>query len=189
MKIILGGPAKSGKSCLRHGLKAAVRAATGDAVYCYFVTANPDGEGAWFHEAAARDPELARQLKTDYKGAYTELFVTLASQFVANSTEKLTLVDIGGRTSVENRRICAAATHAVLLAPTPDEFAEWERFCADLNLCVIARFISDYHGTADAWHRAPDGVLEGSIHHLERGEPLGDRPAIVQLARHILNQL
>ena len=82
MKIILGGPAKSGKSCLRHGLKAAVRAATGGAVYCYFVTANPDGEGAWFHEAAARDPELARQLKTDYKGTYTELFVTLASQFV-----------------------------------------------------------------------------------------------------------
>ena len=98
-------------------------------------------------------------------------------------------MDIGGRVSKENRRICAAATHAILLARTADQFADWERFCQELSIKVMARFISDYHGTADSWQVTSEGVLEGSIHRLERGEPLGDRPAIVQLARHILTQL
>lgn len=184
MKIILGGPPHSGKSCLRAGLKAAIRDAGQD--YCYVITATPDGEGAWFHETAERDPNLAHRLKADYRSSFTEEFVANKAQQVANCTLPLTIVDIGGRVSDENRRICATATHAVLLARTPDDFVEWEAFCQELNIQVIARFISDYHGTEDTWQQKSKCLLEGSIHYLERGEDLSKRPAIAQLAQHIL---
>lgn len=45
MKVVLCGPPRSGKSCLREGLKQAIRRVPG-APYPYVITAAPDGEGA-----------------------------------------------------------------------------------------------------------------------------------------------
>jgi len=42
MKVVLAGPPKSGKSCLREGLKQAIRRISG-APYPYVITACPDG--------------------------------------------------------------------------------------------------------------------------------------------------
>ncbi|MBC6434188.1 CRISPR-associated protein Csx3, partial [Nostoc sp. HG1] len=66
LKVVLCGPPQSGKSCLREGLKQAISNIEG-APYPYVITACPDGEGAWFSDAARRDPDLARQLKDEYK--------------------------------------------------------------------------------------------------------------------------
>ena len=67
MKIVLCGPPHSGKSCLREGLKQALTEHAG-APYPYVITANPDGEGAWFQAAVSLDREQAMQHKAVYKG-------------------------------------------------------------------------------------------------------------------------
>jgi len=185
VKLILAGPPHSGKSCLRAGLKSAIVAEGG--IYPYFITACPDGEGAWYRPTVAQDPELAYQLKVENRGDFTPAFVERLTLSVRHCSHPLSIFDLGGRVSDENRLICAAATHAVLLYREAEQLAEWEAFCAELGIRVIARLRSDYTGASDTHHSTSNGVLEGSIHYLERGEPLETRPTIRQLAKWILN--
>jgi len=191
VKVVLAGPPRSGKSCLREGLRQAIRRIPG-APYPYVITACPDGEGAWFQETANRSPEEARQLKDAYKasiGGFSPEFVQRVANSVANCQLPLTLVDIGGRTSVENEAICASATHAILLAGDMSRLPEWREFCKKLGLVVLAELFSDYHGTEDTVSGVgPDGILRGSIYYLERGEDLSKRPCVVALA-HLLVEL
>ena len=197
MKIVLAGPPRSGKSCLREGLKQAIRQIPG-APYPYVITACPDGEGAWFQETAERSSDHARALKERYKellGGFSPEFVHRVSESVSNCTLELTLVDIGGIPSKENYAICASATHIVLLAGNDpktgenwqDRLSVWREFAEDLGLVVVAEIFSDYHGTEDKVRGAdPNGILRGSVHFLERGENLSGRPMIGTLAEHLV---
>lgn len=212
-KIVLCGPPRSGKSCMRQGLKDAIRRIPG-APYPYVLTACPDGEGAWFQETVNGNPELAAAAKAAYKAKFTPEYVARVGQSVAACCLPLTLVDIGGIPSPENEAICASATDAVLLMPKDmseaafaklqaaykaaglevpenlDEVREsWHGFAAKLGLTVVAELCSDYHGTEDTVPQlGEDGVYQGSVHHLERGELIADRPTIRALAE-ILVQL
>ena len=196
MKIVLGGPPQSGKSCSREGLKQAIRNIPG-APYPYIITGCPDGEGSWFQETVTNSPERAAQLKAAYKANFTPEFVHRVAASVRNCTLPLTLVDIGGIPSSENHEICATATHLVILAgddpktgqPWSERILPWREFAAELGLVVVAEIYSDYHGTQDTVPtQCPDGVWRGSVHHLERGEALADRPTIKALGE-ILVQL
>lgn len=193
MKIVLCGPPHSGKSCLREGLKQAIKRIEG-APYPYVITACPDGEGAWFSEAAQNDPELAQQLKTDYKSKFTPEFAAVRAEWVEKATTPLTIIDVGGRTSDENRMIMSHATHAVILAGNwKDEtwgqrMEPWREFCAELGLTIVAEVFSDYFGTEDIVEGvAPDGILRGSVHHLERGEDNSCRSMVKALANHLVS--
>ncbi len=141
--------ARSGKSCLREGLKQAIKAVPG-APYPYVITACPDGEGSWFQETVTNDPELAKQLKSAYKSKFTLEFVERIASSVRECQLPLTLVDIGGIPSEENKRICAAATHAIILAGDMNRVPEWREFCAGLKIKVIAEIFSDYQGKEDS---------------------------------------
>jgi len=189
MKIVLAGPPKSGKSCLREGLKQAVRGIPG-APYPYIITACPDGEGAWFQETVNRDAQEARKLKEDYKSSingFSPEFVKRIADSVANCSLPLVLVDIGGRITSENEEICSPATHAILLAGDMSRLPEWRDFCEKVGLVVIAEVYSDYHGSEDTVAGvSPDGIFRGSIHYLERGEDLSQRPCVVALAEHLV---
>jgi len=194
MKVVLAGPPRSGKSCLREGLKQAIRCIPG-APYPYVITGCPDGEGAWFQETVSRDPELAKQCKVSYKSRFTEGFVRRVAESVRNCTLPLTLVDIGGIPSQENRVICKDATHIVLLAGTDPKTGEnwserlvpWRKFAKDLGLAVVAEIFSDYRGKKDVVEGVgPDGILRGSVHYLERGEPVAERPMIRALAAFLV---
>lgn len=186
MKIVLCGPPKSGKSCLREGLKQAIKKIP-KAPYPYVITACPDGEGAWFQETVNRDPEEARQFKTKYKnsvGGFSPEFVKRVADSVRLCTLPLTLVDIGGIPSEENKEICRAATHAIILAGDMGKIPEWREFCAQLGLKVIAEIFSDYRGQADIIPvLSSEGVWRGSIHYLERGEDVSQRPTVRALAK------
>ncbi len=194
-KIVLAGPPRSGKTCIRFGLREAMRRIPG-APYPYPITANPDGEGAWFHEAVNRDPDLAAQCKAAYKSKFTPEFVRRVTDSVRNCALPLALVDIGGIPSIENKQICAAATHAVLLAgDDPKTGASWEsrlapwwEFCRELGLVVVAVIHSDYHGVEDRIEGVgPDGIFRASIHYLERGDvSVFERPGIQALAEFIV---
>ncbi len=185
-KYVLAGPPRSGKSCMREGLKQAIRALPG-APYPFVITACPDGEGSWFQETVNNDPELAAACKAAYKAKFTPEFVARIAASVANCPLELTLVDIGGIPSVENEVICSGATHMVILAGDTSRMPEWYEFARKVGLTVVAEIYSDYHGTEDkVGEVSADGVLRGTVHHLERGEPVSSRPMIRALAEHLV---
>lgn len=193
MKIILAGPPRSGKSCLREGLKQAVKAIPG-APYPYIITGCPDGEGAWFQEAVNLDAEKAAEYKAAYKSKFTPEFVRRVADSVRNCELPLTLVDIGGITSVENEEICSSATHAILLAGDSQDktweerLVEWREFCSKLGLRIIAEIHSDYRGTEDSLPiLGEEGIFKGSVHHLERGELASERPTVRALAKILVD--
>jgi CRISPR-associated protein Csx3 len=195
MKVVLAGPPRSGKSCLREGLKQAIKRTSGGP-YPYVITAAPDGEGAWFQETVNRDPDEARQIKTAYKqslGGFTPEFVKRVADSVANCSLPLTLVDIGGYPSAENEQICSHATHAILLAGDSEDqdwsarLEVWREFCRKVGLQIIAEIHSDYRGQEDTIDGlGSDGVFRGSVHYLERGEDVSSRPCVMALAEHLV---
>jgi len=184
IKVVLCGPPHSGKSCLREGLKQAVLRIEG-APYPYVITATPDGEGAWFSEAAMRDFELARRLKEEYKAKFTPEFAQLRASWVRNTTETLNIIDVGGKISPENRVIMSPATHAVILAGDMSKASAWKEFCGELGLQMIALIHSDYEGKADRID-TDEPLLTGSVHYLERGEDVSGRPMVQALARKLV---
>ena len=198
IKVVLAGPPKSGKSCLREGLKQAILAfkqKSSDAPYPYVITACPDGEGAWFQETMEKYPEIAKACKAAYKGKFTPEFVKLVADHVDSCVQPLTMIDIGGLIDDYNREICKSGTHIVILAGGDSEHGEewnsqmepWREFAKELDLTVVAEIFSDYHGKSDTTKEdSPDNILRGSVHHLERGERIEARPMVQALARHIL---
>jgi len=189
MKIILCGPPRSGKSCLREGLKQVIIRIK-NAPYPYVITACPDGEGSWFQETANYDLELAVKYKTAYKSKFTPEFVKRIVDSVRNCTLPLTFVDIGGIISEENKEICAHATHAIILAGDMSRIPEWRTFCKELGIKVIAEIFSDYYGHEDTVaDMSEDSIFKGSVHYLERGEDVSKRPCIVALAKHLVEQV
>jgi len=182
-KVVLAGPPRSGKSCLREGLKQAIRAIPGSP-YPYVITGCPDGEGSWFQETVNQDPLLAAQLKAAYKSKFTPEFVNRVSESVKLCTLPLCMIDIGGIPSPENEIICKDATHMVILAGDLGKVQVWQDFAMKLGLTIIAEIYSDYNGQEDTV-RGDGPILKGSVHHLERGEPVLDRPMVKALAKRI----
>ena len=199
MKVVLAGPPRSGKSCLREGLKQAIltlQRNDSDIPYPYVITACPDGEGAWFQETVEKYPEIAKACKDVYKGKFTPEFVDLVANHVLNCNQPLTIVDVGGLIDDYNRAICKSATHIVILAGNDAasgkhwvaQIEPWREFAKELRLTVIAEIFSNYKGTTDVVQDIrSDNILRGSIHRLERGERIGTRPMVQALGRHILN--
>lgn len=187
MKIALGGPLRSGKSVLRQRLKAALQTLAPD-LHPYVLSANPDGEGAWFQEAYQQDPGGAMLSKRNAKQRWSAEHADLYASWVRNITEPLTLIDLGGIVDDKNRQICALATHAILLAPRWEDLAPWQEFCAECGLTVLAELRSDYSGEADEIEGG-EKPFRASVHRLERGELTTARPAVEALARHVLGQL
>ena len=198
IKVVLAGPPRSGKSCLREGLKQAIltlKRSSSGVPYPYVITACPDGEGAWFQETVERYPEVAKACKAAYKGKFTPEFVEFVADHVKNCQQTLTMVDVGGLVDTANRQICKPATHIVIIAGNDPEsgecwdirMEEWRTFAKKLGLTVVAEIFSDYYGEADVVKdHSSDNILRGSVHYLKRGVPIETRPMVKALARHIL---
>lgn len=193
IKVVLCGPAHSGKSCLREGLKKAILGNIG-VPYPYVITACPDGEGSYYQEACRNNSSLAADCKSNNKSDVTSEYAIQASQWVKSANQSINIIDVGGMTSQENRLIMEPATHAVILSGNTDEFSKWEDFCQELELKVIAKIHSQLDATedkllfADDWREKANELLEttplltGTVHRLERGEDLSNRPMIQGLA-------
>jgi len=190
MKIVFCGPPHSGKSCLRYGLREAIKKIKG-APYPYVITACPDGEGSWYQETYNLNPEHAELLKKSYKGNFTDEAVNKWSQWVDTCELPLTFIDIGGIPDEKNVRICSGASHAILLSGDSVLFSDWYDFCEKASLKVIAELKSDYEGTEDvSLSLDQDGIYKGSIHHLERGDlSVQDRTTVKDLAVLIVNMI
>lgn len=189
MKVILAGPPRSGKSCLRDRLSRAIslNCPPGRDYLSYVITACPDGEGSWYAETHHGDPGLADSLKKHGRGDFNESNTALYADWVRNCNLPLTLIDIGGKTSEQNRLICAGATHAVLVFADESKLPEWRSFCKELDLQIIAEIRSDLNIDSDEpLSCSQDGIYRGAIHNLVRGE-LQIGPVETALAQKLLS--
>lgn len=181
IKIVLCGFANTGKTCFRDGLKQALLQIS-HAPESYFISGCPDGDGSWYGETARRDLDLAKKLKGEYKAKFTPEFAQLKAQEVRGINTPIFIFDVGGRISDENRLIMCEATHAVILVKDEAEIAPWQGFCQSLGLQVVAIISSDYEGVSDAISEETP-ILRGSVHRLQRGENISNRPMVQALAR------
>lgn len=201
IKVVLCGPPKAGKSCLRDGLKRAILGNLG-APYPYVITACPDGEGSWHQETYEKNEELAKSIRPINKGDVTPEFAEQAAQWVKSANQLINIIDVGGKTSEENKVIMKEATHAVILSGDPSKFAEWEQFCQSLELKrlkVIAKIHSQLNAVQDEvflpneWKERTTELLEkaplltGSVHGLERGQIVSNRPMVQALAEVLIH--
>ncbi|MDY7024159.1 MAG: hypothetical protein SWJ54_22890 [Cyanobacteriota bacterium] len=184
MKIVLCGPSHSGKSCLREGLKQAIRQIP-NAPYPYFITACPDGEGSWFAPTFKANPVLAEKLKKGYKSKFTWKFARKAAEDVQNTSLSFNLIDVGGVIDDKNRLIMGHATHAVILSRDLNLVTEWSQFCGELNLKIIAILKSDLEAVEDQLE-AETPILQGSIHGLERGKDVSQHFMVQKLAQVLI---
>lgn len=197
IKVVLCGPPQSGKSCLREGLKQAILSNL-NAPYPYVITACPDGEGAWYQKSYANDEQKAQQAKINKKGEVTLDFAKNAKKWVKGANQLINIIDVGGKISPENEIIMKEATHAVILSGNPDKFQEWEEFCQQLELKIIAKIESKLEASKDEinlvkdWQNEPEvklkkaPLLTGIVHNLVRGEDLVNRKMIRQLAEILI---
>ena len=185
VKVVLCGPANAGKTVLRHGLKAAILKLDSAPSDFYVISGCPDGEGSFHSDTAQKHPELAKELKREYKAKFTPEFARAKARDIRTIKNSLLLFDVGGKIDVENQIIMSEATHAVILAKTEDDAIAWRDFCENLQKPLIAIIYSDFDSRED---RIDDKypILEGSVHHLERGEEVSGRPMIQALARRIV---
>ncbi|MBD2364642.1 CRISPR-associated protein Csx3 [Anabaena minutissima FACHB-250] len=181
LKVVLCGFANTGKTCFREGLKQALLQIP-DAPESYFISGCPDGDGSWYSETARRDPDLAAELKAQYKAGFSPEFAKLKAREVRGINTPIFVFDIGGRISDENRLIMKEATHAVILVKDEAEIEPWEKFCAELNLQVMAIVFTDFLGNTDVVESVLP-ILRGRVHRLQRGEDVSQRPVIQALAR------
>lgn len=181
LKVVLCGFANTGKTCFREGLKQALLQIP-DAPESYFISGCPDGDGSWYSETARRDPDLAAELKARYKAGFSPEFAKLKAQEVRGVNTPIFVFDIGGRISDANRLIMKEATHAVILVKDESEIEPWVKFCDELSLEVIAIVFSDYFGNNDVI-KSESPILCGTVHRLQRGEDVSQRPIIQALAR------
>lgn len=187
MKIVLAGGPHTGKSCLREHLKRAlVRGAASQGIYPYAIDASPDGEGSWYQEAASRDRAGADHHRSGHKRPFTDAFAERIAQHVADCSEPLVLVDIGGLIDDKQRSICAGATHIVILYRADADLTQWREFARALDLVVLAELQSDYEATEDRLQEVGP-PFRAVIHHLERGVLNEPHPAIDSLAAAILS--
>ena len=186
LKVVLCGPANVGKTCLREGLKQVLQQLP-SAPDSYVISGCPDGDGAWFSETAQKYPELAKELKEKYKTSFTPEFAQAKAQDIEVIKTPLLVFDVGGKITPENQVIMSKATHSVILAQNDTEVKLWQQFCEKLNLPVVAIIISDYQGKQDQITHTYPPLLQGSIHHLDRGENVTKRPMLRALAQLLSN--
>jgi CRISPR-associated protein Csx3 len=63
---------------------------------------------------------------------------------------------------------------------------DWKQFCDRLNLPIAAIIYSDYEAEED--HIETDSpCLQGTVHYLERGEDVANRPMVKKLAQSLVN--
>lgn len=189
MKVVLGGPPRTGKSCLRENLKQSIRRLAPSGPYPYVLTANPDGEGSWFQATVAGFPDEAAQQKAANKRKFDERHAARFAEEVKRCQEPLVFVDIGGLISLENHRICQHASHIVILYRTETDLAEWRAFAAELKLTVLAELKSSHDVTQDTVGPPATPVLTGTVHGLKRGDLTTPHPAVDALAQRLLDTI
>jgi CRISPR-associated protein Csx3 len=190
VKVVLCGPPNTGKTVLRDALKKAILKLENAPKDFYVISGCPDGDGSFFCETAQKNPDFAKALKEEYKARFTPEFAQCKARDIATIKNSLLLFDVGGKIPTEeNRIIMSQATHAVMLAKTDRDVADWQEFCdkeLEKPLPFIAIVFSDFEGTRDTI-TSTSPVLTGSVHRLARDEDASSRQMVQALAELLVD--
>ncbi len=181
VKAVLCGPPNAGKTVLRDSLKQAIFQLDQSPTDFYVISGCPDGDGAWYSETAQKYPEVAAQLKQEYKSKFTPEFAQAKARDIKVIKNSLLLFDVGGKVTPENEIIMSQATHAIILAKTEADVHDWQEFCQELNLPVVAVIYSDLNGIEEKLINE-DPLLTGNVCQLKRGADVSSRPMVQALA-------
>lgn len=186
-KVVLCGPANTGKTCLREGLKQAINQDQQTPSDFYVISGCPDGDASWYHAVSVNNPQGAQLLKQEYKRKFTPEFAQDKARDIKVIKNSLLLFDVGGKISPENELIMGSATHAVILAKNTEEAIAWEEFCQRLKLQVVAIIYtlkSDHPVEEEICQEFP---LIAKTKYFQRGEDLTQRLVVQNLAKLLIN--
>lgn len=186
MKLLIGGPKHSGKTCMREALRKLVFRFSGNRIYPAYLPANPDGDGRWYVETALRDVDRARDLRRRAKIDFTSAFAARVASAIPTFETPLLLIDMGGDPEEHDKQIVAGGTHAILLYKTPEDLKVWE--CWFQAKDMVAKLESILDPGADSVHYE-DGVLRGTVHNLNLEHDCSDSEAVQSVARRIVELL
>ncbi len=170
--VLIGGPPHTGKSVLAHNLKEALTQA---GIQHYLLHAAPDGEGAWFQQAA---PQVARTERR--KGHFTPHWVEQMCRDIAYRPLPF-LVDVGGKPQPWQEAIFDQCSHAILLVTDAESEAAWQAMMDKYNIPVLALLTSQQAGDSVLESERP--ALRGTMTRLERHQPAGGPVFEALLAR------
>lgn len=162
MKIVFCGPPHSGKTVLIANLLNQLP--TDD---CTVIRTCPDGEGNWSNNKKQEEVRRVRK-----KGEYTKTFIQACCQAIDNQTNRIVLVDAGGRINEDKEIIFRHCDGFIVLSNDEEMKNRWLEFCQRLGLECIACLDSRLEGIEEIYSRTP--YLQGRIVGLERGRTLED---------------
>lgn len=174
MKIIICGPAHSGKSVFVANLRRFLPREGSFLFRCA-----PDGEGTWSNKA---DQELVSKIRR--KGKFDSTFMDYVLGGLENCRIPITLVDVGGIRSKENEEIFAKCDAFIVLSSKDEELGEWQRFGESLGLRCLALLRSRLTGSEEIENVQADAPIAGTICGLERGIEIES-----ELLRHVAQRL
>jgi len=131
----------------------------------YFVfRAQVDGEGTWSNKC---DQELAQKIR--HKGKFDETFMHYVLDGLKNVDQyiPLTLVDVGGIRSQENREIFKVCDYFIVVSSNEEETKEWMKFGIELGLKPLAVLKSELNGLEQI--ESCEVPIKGTVTNLERG--------------------
>src|SRR5271165_1035556 len=184
MKLLIGGPPHSGKTCLREALRKLIFAYSGRKIYPGHLPANPDGDGRWYVVTALEDAGRANDLRKRSPTEFTQAFAARVAEAIQKFETPLLLIDMGGKPDKHKKQIEEIAkrgTHAILLYKEPEDLKVWEPLFQGKE---IAKFVSIHDPGTDSVQEH-GGVLQGTVHHLDREQDGSALFAVQELARHI----
>ena len=176
MKIVFCGPPHSGKTVFIANL--VYKLPTDD---CTVIRTCPDGEGFWSNNQNQKEIQLVRK-----KGKYTESFIKTSCQAIDNQTNKIVLVDAGGRINREKEIIFRHCDSFIVLSNDDEKKEQWLQFGQDLGLECIACLDSRLEGEEEIYSRTP--YLQGRIVGLERGKVLKESNIVNALVSDIVEK-
>ena len=176
MKIVFCGPPHSGKSVF---LANIIDNLPTDAYTV--IRACPDGEGTWSNNQNQKETNLVRQ-----KGKFTQAFIEDACRAIDNQTNKIVLVDVGGKISEENEQILKHCDNFIVLSNNEEKKQEWLEFAGKLGLQCVGCFDFSIEGKEEIYTREP--YIQGRIVGLERGKMLGNSSVIKAIVSDIIQK-
>ena len=176
MKIVICGPAHSGKSVFLSNLihRTPDNART-------TIRACPDGEGTWSNNPKQAETSIVRK-----KGKFTMSSVNSDCQEIDRQTNKIVFVDVGGMRTKENEEIFRHCDCFIVISNDENEKEEWLKFGENLGLECIGLLDSKLEGEEEIYEKEP--YLQGRIVGLERGKILRDSTVLNTIASMIIQK-
>ncbi len=187
MKLLIGGPVHSGKTCLREALRYLISRRSRSRIYPCYLPANPDGDGRWFVATAQSNLVRARYLRKSACGAFDAAFAQRVIGAIQAINAPIVLIDMGGKPGPYDPAIIDQGSHAVILYKNSLELKLWRDLFR--NKTIIAELESIHEAGKDEILSTDGNTLRGTVHNLDYDGKYRDSFVLQTLSDNILNTL